>query len=213
MRFFRIGDKVVSLEKLVDELSAILADREHGSTQLEAAHTHGVQRSFVSFLESLGEVRRGPKVALVAFPVANAEAVREAAEDRGLDFILVYSQAEREEIEGGNATEVFNTSLETLAALKDFDVVVLMASDWRIATVEKILGREVVGMELGPSPLRADVEVDLGVLAEVLDAVTAPAARPRKRRENARAAAGGVIRKAAGAARAGARGWTPSKKS
>lgn len=174
MRLYRIGDKVVSREKLLEVVDAILADREGGATQEEASGRAGVQRSFVSILESVGEVRRGPKVALVAFPVANAEEVRLLAEDRALDLVLVLSQAEREDLESGSAREIFNRVLEILAQLRDFDVIVLIASDWRIRLVERILGREVIGIVLGSSPLRSDVTVDTGELASILEAVTAP---------------------------------------
>ncbi len=223
MRLYRIGDKVVSLERLVDEVSAILSERAGGSTQLEVAVTHGVQRSFVSFLESLGEVRRGPKVALVAFPVANADEVRALAEESAVDFILVLSQSEREGIEGGDPAEVFNRLLETLATLTGYDVVILLASDWRINLVERILGSEVVGISLGQSPLREDVKVDVAELGEVLDAVMSASARrsgagagERWRKGAASEVAGDVIRKAAGAARGAAgaaRRWNTSKRS
>lgn len=222
MRLFRIGDKVVSREKLVEELTAILDEREAGATQLEVALSHGVQRSFVSWLESLGEVRRGDKVALVAFPVANAEEVRALAQERALDFVLVFSQAEREQAEGSNGAEVFNRVLDTLATLTDFDVVIFMASDWRIRTVEKILGREVVGIPIGHSPIREDVELPIEELKSLLDAVSATkrtggkakatkGAKPKK--GTAGEAAADMIRKAAGAARAGKKGWSASKKS
>ncbi len=171
MRFFRIGDKVVSREKLFDALDEILGDREAGATQEEVARAHGVQRSFVSFLESLGEVRRGARVALVGFPVANAEEVRALAEEIGVDFTLVFSQEERESIESGSARDVFNRLLETLATLRDYDVVVLMASDWRIELIERILGAEVVSMPLGQTPLREDVPVDLKELRSALEGV------------------------------------------
>jgi len=171
MRLFRIGDKVVSREKLLDAVDAILEDREQGATQEEAARHAGVQRSFVSFLETLGELRRGPRVALVAFPVANAEEVRELGERYALDFVLAVSQAQRESIESGDATNIFNQLLETLATLRDFDTVVLLASDYRVATIERILGAEVVGMPLGHSPLREDVAVDLAELERILQAV------------------------------------------
>lgn len=212
VRFFRIGDKVVSREKLVDELTAMLEDRESGATQLEVALSHGVQRSFVSWLESLGEVRRGPKVALVAFPVANADEVRRVAEERALEFVMVFSQTERETLESGDASQVFNQSLEVLAELRDYDVVVLMASDWRIRTVEKILGRDVVGVPLGHSPLREDVPVDLAALGDLLDTVTA-LPRADKKAGTAGEAAARILRRATGAARAGAKGWSSSKKS
>ncbi len=192
MRFFRIGDKVVSRDKLVDEVSAILADREAGATQEETAKRHGVQRSFVSFLETLGEVRRGARVALIGFPVKNCAEVTELAERHALDFVLVFSQAEREGIESGSATEVFNSLLDTLATLKDYDVLVMLASDWRIKTIEKILGREVVGLPLGHSPLREDIVVDLEQLEAVLEGVTGLSAE-----DTVRGRMGAAIREAA----------------
>ena len=168
MRLYRIGDKVVSGEKLVAEIETILEDREAGATQEEIARSHSVQRSFVSFLEALGEVRRGARVALVAFPVANVDAVRAVADKHSVDLAMVLSQKDREYIEGGSAADVFNRLLETLADLRDFDVVVLLASDWRVRTIERILGAEVVGIPLGATPLRDDVEVDVEELDRIL---------------------------------------------
>lgn len=175
MRFFRIGDKVVSREKLLDHITGILRDREGGATQAEAAKAHGVERSFVSWLETLGEVRRGRRVALIAFPVANVDEVKALADAHGVEFTLIMSQDERRGMEGAPADRVFNQVLETLATLKDFDVLVLLASDWRVGTIEKILGSEVVAVTLGQSPLREGVIVDLEELGAILDGVTAPA--------------------------------------
>lgn len=204
MRLFRIGEKVVSQEKLFDALVAILSDREAGATQEEAARAHGVQRSFVSFLESLGEIRRGARVALIGFPVANAEEVRSIAAEHGLDFVLEFNQAERESIEGASGGEVFNRLLETLATMRDYDVVILLASDWRIELIERILGREVVGIALGHSPLREDVTVDLAVLRQVIEGV---------RREGASRIRSGRVSKALRDAAERAGRWAPSKKS
>jgi len=175
MRFYRIGDKVVSREKLADAVDSILADRERGATQQEAADAHDVERTFISRLETLGEVRRGARVALIAFPIANCEEVRRVAEEHGVEFTLIMSQGERENLETSRADKVFNLVLDTLATLKDFDVIVLLASDWRVGTIEKILGREVVAVALGPSPIRHDVEVDTAELSNTLSAITAPA--------------------------------------
>jgi hypothetical protein len=171
VRLYRIGDKVVSDDKLHDAITAILEERESGATQEDAARAHGVQRAFVSFLETLGEVRRGDKVALVGFPIANAEEVKHLAQAHALDFVLVLSQDERESIESGDATRVFNQLLETIAALREYDTLVLIASDWRIRTMESILGTEVIGIPLGVSPLREDVPVDLEELDRVLKTV------------------------------------------
>ena len=187
MKLYRIGDKVVSESKLADAIAAILEDRESGATQEEVARTHKVQRSFVSFLETLGEVRRGSRVALVGFPVANVAEVKALAEKHALDLVLVLSQEERESIETGDATAVFNTLLETIAVLRDYDTVVLLASDLRIKTMEKILVGEIVGMPLGPSPLRTAVHVDLDKLDQVLNSVmSARRTRSSKSRMGAR---------------------------
>jgi hypothetical protein len=175
MRFYRIGDKVVGRDKIVDEVEAIMADREGGATQHDAAAAHGVDRSFVSWLENLGEVRRGKRVALVAFPVDNADEIKKVCDDYGVELALVLSQAEREGYEAGRADQMFNLVLDVLADLKDFDVVIILASTKRTGAIEKILGREVIARTLGPSPLRHDVHVDIEELTDLLDAVTASA--------------------------------------
>lgn len=212
MRFFRIGDKVVSRDKLVDEITAILADREAGATQEQTAKRHNVQRSFVSFLETLGEVRRGARVALIGFPIANCGEVQALAERHALDFVLVFSQAEREGIESESATEVFNSLLDTLATLRDYDVLVMLASDLRIKTIEKILGREVVGLPLGQSPLREDIIVDIEQLDAVLEGVMAVSAE-----DTVRGRMGAALREAAdeiaGRWSASSGRWTSSRKS
>lgn len=194
MRLYRIGDKVVSIDKLLDAVESILEEREAGATQEEAARRGGVQRSFVSFLETLGEVRRGPRVALVGFPIANRDEVRELAERHAVDFVLVVRQSDRESIEAGSSADVFNTLLETLAALRDFDTIVLLASDYRVKTIEKILGTEVVGIPLGHSPLREDQPVDIAELERVLESVMTAKTTRRKGR---RGRVGGVLRDAA----------------
>lgn len=200
MRFFRIGDKVVSREKLVEQISDILRDREKGATQADAAKAHGVERTFVSWLETLGEIRRGRRIAIIAFPVANGEEVKALADLHGVEFTLIMSQAQRETMSAGRGDAVFNQVLETLATLKDFDVLVLLASDWRIGTIEKILGREVIAINLGPSPLHHDVTVDLGELADILKGVTAEDAAAGAKvarsssKPKARAKAGDLLR-------------------
>lgn len=204
MRLFRIGEKVVSQEKLFDALTDILSDREAGATQEQTARSHGVQRSFVSFLESLGEVRRGARIAMVGFPVANADEVKRLAEEHAVDFVLVFNQAERESIESSSAGDVFNRLLETLAILRDHDVIILMASDWRIELIERILGREIVGIPLGRTPLREDVTVDIAELEQVLSGVRSA--------RGTRSRTGRVSRALRDAAERAGR-WTPSKRS
>ncbi len=206
MELFRIGGKVVSRARLDDAIDSILADRSAGATQEEAARHAGVQRSFVSILETIGEVRRGPRIALVGFPIANCVEVRALATELAVDFTLVVSQAQRESIEAGSPTDVFNRLLETLAILRDYDTVVLIASGWRIKSIERILGTDVVGIQLGETPLREDKVVDLDGLRTVLNSVMT--ARNGKRVLPGRR--GGALRDAAEEL---AGRWTQSRKS
>jgi soluble P-type ATPase len=103
------------------------------------------------------------------------------------------SQAERVAMSESRGDAIFNQVLETLATLKDFDVLVLLASDWRIGTLEKILGREVVAVNLGHSPLKEDVTVDLEELEGILDGVTATGVA-KGAGSKARAKAGELLR-------------------
>ncbi len=174
MRFYRIGDKVVSRQKVFDLVAEVLEEREAGATQEEAARAHGVQRTFVSFLETVGEVRRGKRVAVIGFPVANCDEVRAVADKHAVEFCLLLSQREREGLEAEPADRMFNLVLETLAKLRDFDVVILLASDRRVPAAERILGNEIIPISLGPSPLRHDVDVDVAELDALLAGILQP---------------------------------------
>jgi len=167
----RIGKKLVSPDKLYALIDELLQTRSRGATQAEAARSVGVSRSFVSNLESLGEVRHGARVALIAFPVSNGEELRALAEEFSLDFVLTFSQDERARAEQGQTGVMLNQMLDTLVELTDYSVVVVLASDWRIQTVKRILDADVIGIELGTSPITSDVAVDTGHLRSVLSGV------------------------------------------
>ncbi|MCL2526733.1 MAG: transcriptional regulator [Coriobacteriia bacterium] len=169
----RIGSKVVSKDKLYSSIDQLLEERSQGATQAEAARIAGVSRSFVSNLETLGEVRYGARVALIAFPISNGPEVQALAEEFSLDFVLIFSQDERARAEMAEAKDVMNQLLDTLVELNDYSAVIVCASDWRISTMKRLLDSDVIGIELGVSPIQNDVEVDLdtlrGVMSEVVD--------------------------------------------
>lgn len=173
MKLYRIGGKVVSGEKLSRVLDEILELRVSGATQEEAAVSGGVPRTFVSYLEKLGSVRKGAKIALIAFPVSNREATLALAEKYGIELALVFSQSEREHVGDGSAASLFNSMIDTLAELKNFDTAVVAASDYRIGTFHDVLDCEVVGLELGPTPIKEDVEIDLDELEAIFKALMA----------------------------------------
>jgi len=192
----RIGKKVISPDKLFATLNEVLQARARGATQAEAAREVGVSRSFISNLESLGEVRHGARVAMIAFPVANGEEVRALAEEFSLDFVLTFSQSERSRAELGEARDMLNHLLDTLVELTDYSTVVVLASDLRIKTLKRILDSDVIGIELGKSPLNDDVIVDIeqlrsvvsGIIESVRDEYSAGRANERERGRRVRKA-------------------------
>lgn len=174
MELFRIGDKVISKDKLMLALEDILLSRVKGATQEEAAARAGVPRSFVSNIETLGALRHGQKIAFIAFPLSNAAEAMALAEHFGIDLALALSQDDRERVGEGPASDMFNRMIDTLAALKSFDTVVIAASDYRIDTFKRIIDGDVVGITLGESPITADQELDLEVLKRVFEELIAP---------------------------------------
>lgn len=174
MELFRIGDKVISKDKLMLALEDILLSRVKGATQEEAAARAGVPRSFVSNIETLGALRHGQKIAFIAFPLSNAREAMMLADSYGIDLSLALSQDDRERVGEGTAADMFNRMIDTLAALKSFDTVVVAASDYRIDSFKRIIDGDVVGIKLGESPITADQELDLEVLKRVFEELTTP---------------------------------------
>jgi hypothetical protein len=168
----RIGDKVVSHERIDRVVQEVLRLRAEGLSQGEVAERLRLDRSFVSRLESLGEVRKGRRVALVAFPVANAQEVRELAEQMGVERVLVWTDGERQAFLAAlSGRELVDELLALVADLRQFDRTVLLASERWVRLGRALLGAEVVAVTLGPTPLARDQEIDLDALAELLHAV------------------------------------------
>ena len=181
MELFRIGDKVISKEKLISALEDILLSRVKGATQEEAAARAGVPRSFVSNIETLGALRYGKKIAFIAFPLSNAREAMALADSYGVDLSLALSQDDRQRVGEGPAADMFNRMIDTLAALKSFDTVIIAASDYRIDSFKRIIDGEVVGIKLGESPITSDQKLDLNVLKSVFEELIAPQKSPEER--------------------------------
>lgn len=80
--FFRVGDKVIYKKKIERTITKILKMREKGLSQSKVAGEINVERSFISRLESIGEVRKGEKIALIGFPIANKQEITEIAKKK-----------------------------------------------------------------------------------------------------------------------------------
>jgi len=155
MKFIRIGEKIICKEKLNREIDKILELRTKGTTQEGVARKLGIERTFVSRLESLGEIRRGKKIALIGFPIKNKEELTRLAEELGIEYVLLFTQKERFEfIEKKCKSELFNEIVKIIVNLADFDLIIFLGSDMRVPVVEKIFSVQVIGIVIGHSPIK-----------------------------------------------------------
>ena len=71
MDLVRIGEKVISIPRINNKINEILQYRMLGMSQQEAADKLGGERTFISRLEGLGEIRKGQSIAAIGFPIKN----------------------------------------------------------------------------------------------------------------------------------------------
>jgi transcriptional regulator len=172
VELIRIGDKIINLQKVTKLVDKIMHMRSNGSTQADIANILGIERSFISHLEGLGEVRKGRRIALVGFPVSNIAEIEGLGEEFALDFVFLLSEKERRAFASKESgIELFNQLLDLVSRLKDYDVVIFLGSDYRISQVEKILDKEVLGISIGTSPIDKDVYVDTEQLRSIFDSL------------------------------------------
>jgi len=169
MKFSRIGKKIINNTQIERVIQKVIALRERGYSQSEVAEAIGVERSFISRLESIGEVRRGKKIALLGFPIKNKEEILELGRKYALDYILVMTEEERWTfLEEKAGLELFNEIIEIMVKLKEFDLIIFIGSDMRLDLMEKLLDGNIVGIELGKSPLKKDKYVDLTMVENLI---------------------------------------------
>ncbi|NLY30958.1 MAG: helix-turn-helix transcriptional regulator [Firmicutes bacterium] len=162
MDLLRIGEKLISTSRVHRTVDQILELRSQGQSQQEVAEQIGVDRTFISRLEGLGEVRKGGRVAVIGFPVGNKEEIEGIAQEEGVDFTWVMTNEERWQFaEDRSGAKLANELMVLFSRLRDFDAIVFLGSDMRIKLVEAMLAPEtVLGIELGKSPIRQDKYVD-----------------------------------------------------
>lgn len=170
--FFRIGEKLISVEKVSRILNQVFSLRSQGLSQQEVASRFGLDRSFISRLEGLGMIRRGARLAVVGFPVQNKDEIIQLLEGLGVDFILIMTNEERWHfVEEKSGIELFNEATRLIAQIRTCDVVVLIGSRQRINWGAALLDKEVIGINLGETPLTEDKYVDPARLRELILAV------------------------------------------
>lgn len=161
MDLIRIGDKIISFSKVSEAAREMLTLREQGISQTEVAKKYAIDRSFVSRLESLGEVRKGKTIAMMGFPIKNKAQIEHMAAEEGLDFVWLMTDEERWNfVREKSGIELLNEVMKIMYKLKQFDTVIMLGSDERIRLGRALLDKEVVSVELGKSPITGDVGVD-----------------------------------------------------
>lgn len=161
MHLIRIGDKVINRDRIFHQISRMLAMRADGLSQQEVAEQLKVDRTVISKIETMGEMRKGKKIALAGFPIKNVAELNALAQEEGLDFILLMSEVERREFAASkNGAELLNQVMGLLAQARECDWVIFLGSDNRLKMIEALVGQNVIGVELGSSPLYEDKWVD-----------------------------------------------------
>ena len=161
MMLLRIGEKIVNSQKIHQIIDEMLEMRAQGLSQQEVAKRVGVDRTVISKLETVGEIRKGGRVALVGFPIKNCEELRLMAKQEGIDYSLLMSEQERWAfVQSKTGVDFFNNIMEIIATLRNYDIVIILGSNMRIKLMETILDKEVIGVEIGASPIAEDKYVD-----------------------------------------------------
>ncbi|NLJ81297.1 MAG: helix-turn-helix domain-containing protein [Firmicutes bacterium] len=159
--FFRIGDKLLNRSKLDQIIDKIFNLRVSGLPQQEVAQRVGCDRSFISRLESLAEVRKGGRVAIIGFPLANTGELEKLSQSLGVEYTLLLTDEERWSlIHSFDGQSLLNWLMEIMVDMSAYDHVIMIGSDMRIRLAEAILGAKVTGVKIGKSPIKNDYYLD-----------------------------------------------------
>ncbi len=183
-RFFRIGEKLISLDKAFRVAEKALQLREQGISQQETSRRLCLDRSFVSRLEAIGEIRKGSRIAAIGFPLANSKEISEVCREYGLEFYLILNNRERwEMVQDKQALDFFNRMLDLVARLRQFDLLVMITSNKWYHLAEALLEIQIIHLDLGPSPIEEDLVFEKWRLEDTLKQVTKQQGRESKKIE------------------------------
>jgi len=169
MDLIRIGDKVISRKKIDKAVDEIIKLRTLGLPQAEVGEKMNIERTFISRLEGLGEVRKGQSIAAVGFPIKNKQEVDKVLREYGVEYSLLMSEDERNEfVNQSNGKQLINYIMELINKFRSFDTVIVMASDYRSKIIKDMLDNQIIEIDIGKSPLKEDVTISLDMLTEIL---------------------------------------------
>lgn len=169
MDLVRIGDKVISLVKIINKVKEILKLRMLGLSQQEVAEKLGVERTFISRLEGIGEIRKGQSIAAIGFPIKNMAEVEAILKTYGVEYFILMSEEERTAfVNDCSGVQLSNKIMELINKFRSFDTVIVMASDYRIRIARDLLDNKIIEIDIGKSPIKEDVNVNPDILTNIL---------------------------------------------
>lgn len=169
MDFVRIGDKVISRKKIDKAIDEIIKLRNMGLSQSDVGDKMNIERTFISRLEGLGEIRKGQSIAAVGFPIKNKKEVEKVLKEYGVEYCLLMSEDERNEfVNQSNGQQLINYLMELINKYRGYDTVIVMASDNRNKIIKDMLDNQIIEIDIGKSPLKEDVIVNIDLLTEIL---------------------------------------------
>lgn len=174
MDYIRIQDKIISAQKINTTIEKILQLRARGLSQQEVADRLGLDRTFISRLEGVGEVRKGRSIACIGFPILNKQEIKDILEEGGVDFVLLMSEQERlGYVDQRSGREMLNELMELIGRMHNYEKVIAIGSDQRVKMIAGMLDSEVITVEIGASPLTEDKWVDPQKIRHILKAIKA----------------------------------------
>lgn len=173
MQVIRVGSKLINTEKIARIIDEVLQLRVQGFSQQEVANRLNLDRTFVSRLEKLGEIRKGRKVAVVGFPIQNTGELKKMLTEEGVDYALLFTDKERWDfVQRGNGVDLLNSIMKIITDLRTYDITLVIASNYRIKLCQALLDKEVIGFEIGKSPIEGDryvpVEEIRGIIRQIM---------------------------------------------
>jgi len=168
----RIGDKLISFSRIVETVQEMLDMRQQGFSQADVAKKFNTDRTFLSRLEGLGEIRKGKKIALIGFPIKNVEELNQVAVEEGVEYSLLMTDRERWDfVYEKSGIELLNEVMSIIYRVRQYDVVIMLGSEKRLRLFKALLDNEVVSIEIGKSPITQDVYIEPKNLRNIIRSV------------------------------------------
>jgi len=172
MEFIRIQDKIISWQKIETTLKKVLQMRARGFSQQEVADRLNIDRTFISRLEGIGELRKGQTIACIGFPLSNKDEIQSILEKEGVDYILLMSEQERQDfINKRSGKELLNVLMDLIADVRKYEVVICIGSDERLKLLAGVLDGQIISLEIGTSPITEDKWLDPEIIRKVLRSI------------------------------------------